>query len=270
MTTDTVVGGSHTVALAFGKSGVHASVDGATARSLPVKGKLNAESLAAALDIFTSPDVTTTVLLIGTRADGTPGWDQIDPDELTKSMPHEVFFLSEAQALALEPGDKKPAAWVILATTGSGDAIRGSARWWVQNADSAVTRVDVQYLGQNYGQIFTLAGENLANSPILVAGLVEALLMRHDVARVYVWSQDGLTDHWAYTTGVPTDDRQTFWEALRLDKAFVSGGNDVVILPRAVTMLETASRVGVSAATATAPTTEDPAPDDESAEPEEE
>jgi|GEM_PF-5723057 len=249
MTVDTAKSG-RTVALAHGKTGVHASVDGDTPRSFPIKGELNADSLAAALELFANDAGTTaTILIIGTRADGTPGWDAVDPDELVKATPHQVFFFSEAEALNLEPSDREPTAWIILATTGSGSTLKGSARWWMQHPEEGtVERADVFYGGINYGQIFTLSGDNLADSPILVASLVEALIARHSVKRVYVWSQDGLAGHWAYMQTADSStppERKTFWGALRLPESYVAAGNDVVIVPSALSVLDIASKNGI-------------------------
>jgi len=255
MTTDMVAGGSRTIALALGKTGAHVSVSGNKPKSFPIKGTLNAASLAAALDMFTSDGITTTILVIGTRADGTPGWDQIDPDELTTATPHDVFFFSEAQALALEPGGKEPAAWIILATAKVGGTTKGSARWWVHNSENGtVKRVDVEYLGTNFGQVYTLAGGNLSSSPAMVAGMVESVIMRHPgMIRVYVWSQDGMSKLTAYERGANDKPNGQFWASLRLPEVYEAAGGDVVIVPHALNLLQIASKNGVPAATETTP-----------------
>lgn len=246
MTAELVAGGSRWIALAHGKTGVHAAVDGQKPHPLSVRGELNSESLAAALNTFTADGVVTKVILIGTRADGTPGWDEIDPDAFVKGTPHEVHFLSEAQAYGLAPIEKRPVAWIILATANSNGEVKGSARWWVQDADDVVTCVNVHHLGIDHGQIFTFPGNTLADSPVFVAGIVGSLVSHHsDVARVYIWSQDGLTGHWGYEKSTAQTERVTLWRALRLPQAFTARGGDIVVIDEAQSVLRVASKHGV-------------------------
>lgn len=242
MSADTVAGGSHTVALTLVNAGVLASVDGNAPLFFPVKGRLSATSLAEALNMF--DEDPTTILIIGTRADGEPGWDEVDQNELDELMaasPLMIHVISEAQALALDPNTREPAAWLIMGTSldETEGLTYGSVRWWVQDEDGVVNRADVKYLGTNSGQIYPRAG---AGSPSLMAGMVEAIISKHPhVRRVHVWSTDGQSGGDAYK--LPSG---SFWETLKLPQAYKEAGGDVVVLPDPAEMLVIASGNGIS------------------------
>ena len=234
-------GGNRIVALAKGKKGVFASVDGGETTPFKVVGEVNAANLAKALDMFT--DTATTLLIIGTRSDGTPGWDGLDPTDLSKLVACEVHYLSEAQAFHREYATGSLAAYIILATThregtdgSEPDHLLGSARWWVEGP-TGVERVDVQFLGENHGQIYTIGGGSLTDHPYMVARMVEDLLEKHPhVLRVYVWSQDGLKGNADFTSdGI-------FMPAIQLPNAFRRDGGRVIVLNQATEMLEVASK----------------------------
>ena len=245
MGNDTVAGGSRrTVALAAGKRGVFVSINGGDTERLKVEGDLNTEALAASLGSLNEPD--TTLLVIGTRSDGTPGLNDIDPVGLRKALPDAtIAFLSEAQAMQHALSPEGVNAYVILATAlrepADGEVVGniiGSARWWVQQPDGKISSVPVTYLG-NQGDIYTIGGGSLVTSPDMIAGMVETLLADHPtVTRVCVWSQDGLSGNADYM------DEGKFFVLLRLPEQFVGAGGHVVIMPSATDMIQLTSGAG--------------------------
>jgi hypothetical protein len=135
------------VAVTNGKLGTHLSVNGKPATQFKVMGKLTPTSLVAAVrrtvgKPWDHPNVE--VLIIGTRNDGTPGWDVINPDDLAKECPHPVSFISEAQALHRALRNPGTNGYIILAAAPREDGVVvGSARWWISTGDN-VERVDVR------------------------------------------------------------------------------------------------------------------------------
>jgi hypothetical protein len=225
------------LAVAYGKTGVHLAMDGGAARPVKVEGgKINAATIAQALQEF-NPGA---VRLVGTRHNGTPGWDMVEPEELQSKLPGcTVECLSEAQALHLGRTSTEPEAYTILATRPDDGHIVGSARWWVEDTDSVVKLADIFVGGTNHGQLYTAPGDPLTASPYIVAGMVGEITKRHPHIRVVkVWSQDGLSTNVHFTEMVVS----AGWSMANPD--FVHGGGRIQVIDTAVAMLSMASKPG--------------------------
>lgn len=258
---DATVGGARRhIALILGKSGLYASVNGGEPSRLSLPGDekkkpLTVDSLLEALDTFTLADAVTHVTLIGTRADGSAGWDQIDPRELQNYGPKTLRFnfLTEAHALqhghtnakegdflirstnpvqfsndagflVPDKGTTQVCAYLIFATARRSDnVLEGSVRWWVEQ-DGEPTLVDIIH-NDNRGKIYTIPGGSIVTTTNMVVSEVDALLKIHpEVTVVYVWSQDGVAQYQAYTRH-----DGDFWYFLRPKGSFEAANGKVAV-----------------------------------------
>jgi hypothetical protein len=290
--TDAATGGNRrTIALILGKTGMYASVNGGDPTPLPLpeengtKPPLAVNSLLDALDHFALADTDTHVVIIGTRADGTAGWDEVDPRELQNYGPKtlQFEFLSEAQALQrgypnaqegdflarstypttfskdpsfLQPreGEVNVCGYIIFATAPRPEdgALLGSVRWWVDQ-DGVPTLVDIVHGASNRGKLYTIFGGSIVTTPNMVVTEVERLVEAHPAVNVvFVWNQDGVTQYNAYK-----DPRGDFWYLVRPKGEFerVNGRVAVALSAQAI-----ARQVSAGSATPTPvpPSTVDP------------
>lgn len=257
---------SRTIALVLGKSGVHFSVDGAPATplELPVvdggKLPLTPGTLLDALDHLLLAEMTVDLVVIGTRADGTAGWDNFDTDELESIAPAEVHVSAYTEAGALNRsvmrstnegdllvcdvqtsefaygkqalGAENPPspAYAVFATIEEGGRPRGSVRWW-SGIGEHVEPETVWFLEQDFGPIYTLPGASMTDNPSLVASLVHSFLAAHpNVTTVFIWDQDGLAEQLDYMPG------GRFWGFLRFPDRFREAGGKIVIVATALTV----------------------------------
>jgi hypothetical protein len=228
---------SHKAALNIVHGNVYIVIDGGERKPFLLDSTaVTAEVLGEALNDFQGD---WQVFIIGTRADGTAGWDEIDAAALTGIVNHPLTFLTEGEALhAAGAGDGKPSGYLILAEKPAfspTDAL-GSARWWVAS-DQGVRLANFTFLGNDHGQLYTLAGGPLADTPSILGCVIESLVKNYpDVECVFVWSQGGIVGQ-EYNS--PDGE---FWKHLNPPRAFDEGGGRVHIMtdPAAVLQLLTA------------------------------
>lgn len=274
-TAATTGGERRTIALILGKTGMHASVNGGDPTPLPLPEEdgqtplLSASSLLAALNHFALADTNTRILIIGTRDNGTAGWNEVDPRELEDYGPKTLTFefLTEAHALQrgyrnaregdflarstypaafseepdfLRPreGETHTCGYVIFATVRRPEdgTLLGSVRWWVDQ-DGEPTLVDIVHNTRNRGALYTISGGSIVTTPNMVVTEVECLLAAYpEINLVFVWSQDGVSQYIAYK-----NPRGDFWFFLRPKGDFHDANGIVAVALNAMAIARLAS-----------------------------
>lgn len=183
-------GGSLVAALTVVDGGVKIIVGEGKPKNFPITGELNAENLADKLGNL-PPEKFGTILLVGTRSDGTAGWDGVDADGLKAATSHNILWLTEAAALHSHLAqDGKQAGYIILANN---VMYGGSARWFVQAGDGVMI-VNVQCVSVN-NELFTISGPSITATPSLLGAMVGDFLKQNPTTtQLHVWSQGGIDE----------------------------------------------------------------------------